>query len=84
MYIYIFIYLFIFNYICIYIHTYYYYMYISIYKLKKRLALENAMQNTFLPRKTWFFFDLIMLVPDIIILLLPNLDDGTTGGLPFL
>jgi hypothetical protein len=59
-------------------------MYISIYKLKKRLALENAMQNTFLPRKTWFFFDLIMLVPDIIILLLPNLDDGTTGGLPFL
>ena len=57
---------------------------IYIYKLKKRLAPENAMQNTFLPRKTWFFFDFIMLVPDIIILLLPNLDDGTTGGLPFL
>ena len=80
----VFVYIYI-KYICIYIYIHtYYYMHIYIYKLKKRLAPENAMQNTFLPRKTWFFFDFIMLVPDIIILLLPNLDDGTTGGLPFL
>jgi len=29
--------------------------------------------------KSWFLFDFLMLLPDLIVLLLPGLDDGTTG-----
>lgn len=41
-----------------------------------RFGLKDIARNYL---KTWFFFDFMMLVPDIIVLLVPNLDDGTTG-----
>ena len=68
-----------------YIHTYMHaciHAYLHTYIVSKPLGLapNHALQKRVFPRKTWFFFDFIMLVPDIIILLVPSLDDGTTGA----
>ena len=79
----------VFTYIQTYIHTYIrtcmhacIHAYLHTYIVSKPLGLapNHALQKRVFPRKTWFFFDFIMLVPDIIILLVPSLDDGTTGA----
>ncbi len=38
-----------------------------------------AVKPWFAQRKSWFLFDFLMLVPDLIVFLFPGLDDGTSG-----